>query len=92
MWTIARLLKFTALFSLPAVEDGNQLAPANGGDGAAVGDTEGNGNVAYQAPAALDPMEDVLIDDEVGFIEAYEEEDEDDFIDQEVTTNACGAT
>lgn len=89
--TTTRLLKFTALFSLPAVEDANQVAPANGGDGEAVGGTEGNENVAHPAPDALDPMEDLLID-EVGFMDdAYEEEDEDDFIDEEVSSNAWGA-
>lgn len=66
--------------------------PANGdGGGAAVhgaGGAEVNGNDAYQAPAALDAMEDVLMD-ELGFIDdGDDEEDEDDFIDEEVRPTA----
>lgn len=64
------------------------MAPANGdgGGGVAVGadGAVGHGNDTYQAPAALDPMEEVPVG-AVGFIDdADDEEDEDDFIDEEV--------
>lgn len=84
------MLKFTPSFSQPPAVVPDQFAPANGDDGVAVGadGAEGNGDDPYQAPAALDQMEDVLIE-EVGFIDdADDEEDEDDFIDEEVTPNA----